>query len=168
MSNTRARVFVGLGRNLQRPAQQLRKALTELDQLPQTRLVGHSMLYGSKPLGPTDQPDYVNAVAQLQTGLDPHALLDELQRVEQRHGRERAARWGPRTLDLDILLFGTDVIESARLRVPHPQLHRRAFVLAPLHELAPDLELPGLGPLRDVVAAVDDSSVWPLQDPLDS
>jgi 2-amino-4-hydroxy-6-hydroxymethyldihydropteridine diphosphokinase len=155
--------FVGLGSNLEGPAGQLRRAFLELAELPQTRLIRYSPLYGSTPLGPPDQPDYVNAVAMLETSLDAHSLLGELQAVEQRHGRERADHWGPRTLDLDLLLYGDEQIDSPRLQVPHPQMHRRAFVLVPLHDLAPDLELPGLGPLLDYMPDMQDPGLWTLQ-----
>jgi 2-amino-4-hydroxy-6-hydroxymethyldihydropteridine diphosphokinase len=155
--------FVGLGSNLDGPAGQLRRAFVELAELPYTQLIRHSPLYGSKPVGPPDQPDYVNAAAMLQTSLNAHSLLDELQAVEQRHGRERADRWGPRTLDLDLLLYGDERIDSPRLQVPHPQMHRRAFVLVPLHELAPDLELPGRGPLRDFLPGKQNPDLW-IQD----
>jgi 2-amino-4-hydroxy-6-hydroxymethyldihydropteridine diphosphokinase len=148
--------YIGLGSNLGQPAQQLRAALRELEDLPETRLIRHSSLYLSPPLGPSDQPDYVNAVAILATSLDAHSLLDQLQAVEQRYGRERGEHWGPRTLDLDLLLFGEDRINSPRLQVPHPQMLRRAFVLVPLFELAPDLELPGLGPLAEALQGIPD------------
>lgn len=162
MSAVGVLAFVGLGSNLDQPEQQLRHALRELDDLRHTRLVRHSALYGSAPLGPPGQPDYVNAVAMLQTSLEAHALLDELQALEQRHGRERGEHWGPRTLDLDLLLYGQQRIMSPRLQVPHPQMHRRAFVLVPLHDLAPDIGLPGLGPLADYLPDVQDHGLWPL------
>lgn len=139
--------FVGLGSNLGRPVSQVRAALCELDALQETRLMQQSSLYRSPPLGPAGQPDYVNAVARLETRLAPHALLDRLQDIEQQHGRVRGKRWGPRTLDLDLLLFGDRRIASERLRVPHPEMARRPFVLFPLSEIAPDLTLPGIGPL---------------------
>jgi 2-amino-4-hydroxy-6-hydroxymethyldihydropteridine diphosphokinase len=154
--------FVGLGSNLDEPVAQLRRALLELAEIPHTRLIERSPLYGSTPLGPPGQPNYVNAVAMLETSLDAHSLLDELQAVEQRHGRERADRWGPRTLDLDLLLYGDALIDSPRLQVPHPQMHRRAFVLVPLHDLAPDLELPGLGPLLDYLPDMQEPGLWVL------
>jgi len=163
MSGAPTQVFIGLGSNLEQPAQQIRRALRELRELPDSRLVRHSALYGSTALGPSGQPDYVNAVALLQTGLDPLALLDRLQAIEQDHGRQRGARWGPRTLDLDILLYGDRQIASPRLRVPHPQMHRRAFVLAPLYEIAPDIDLPGLGRLQNYVSAPGDPDVWRLR-----
>lgn len=162
MSAADVRAFVGLGSNLNGPAAQLRRALLELAELPHTRLIGHSPLYGSTPLGPPDQPHYVNAVAMLQTSLDAHSLLEQLLAVEQRHGRERGDRWGPRTLDLDLLLYGDEQIDSPRLQVPHPQMHRRAFVLVPLHDLAPDLALPGLGPLLDHMPDMQDPGLWKL------
>lgn len=132
------RVYVGLGSNLAEPLQQLRDALRAIAALAQTSLVGVSSFYASDPLGPADQPRYVNAVAALDTALAPLELLDALQAVEQAQGRQRKAeRWGPRTLDLDILLFGDRLIDEPRLQVPHYHLHERAFVLYPLAELAP-------------------------------
>lgn len=148
------RAYVALGSNLGGPVRQVRSALAELDALEGVRLLEHSPLYRSPPLGPGTQPDYVNAVALLETTLDPHRLLDRLQAIEQRHGRERGVRWGPRTLDLDLLLYGEQRIASPRLRVPHPELGRRPFVLVPLYDIAPDLELPGLGPLADLLPAL--------------
>ncbi|WP_217476414.1 2-amino-4-hydroxy-6-hydroxymethyldihydropteridine diphosphokinase [Stutzerimonas stutzeri] len=132
------RVYIGLGSNLAEPRQQLRNALEALENIPSTRLVGVSSLYVSDPLGPSDQPRYNNAVAVLETSLTPLDLLDALQAIEQVQGRERKAeRWGPRTLDLDILLFGDRVLAEPRLTVPHYHLHARAFVLYPLAEVAP-------------------------------
>ena len=154
--------FVGLGSNLDRPARHLRRALRELGGLPDTQLIRHSRLYGSSPLGPPGQPDYVNAVAMLRTSLDAHGLLDQLQALERQHGRERGEHWGPRTLDLDLLLYGDEQIDSPRLQVPHPQMHRRAFVLVPLNDLAPDLLLPGLGPLPDFMPEVQGPGLWTL------
>ncbi len=137
------RVYIGLGSNLAEPQAQLRDAFDALAQLPDSRLAATSALYASDPLGPPDQPRYVNAVAALDTRLTPLQLLDALQAIEQRQGRQRKAeRWGPRTLDLDILLFGERLIDEPRLVVPHYHLHARAFVLYPLAELAPDLQLP--------------------------
>ncbi|RRW43948.1 2-amino-4-hydroxy-6-hydroxymethyldihydropteridine diphosphokinase [Pseudomonas luteola] len=138
------RVYIGLGSNLAEPRTQLESALAALSTLPQSRLVSRSSLYGSDPLGPADQPRYVNAVAALDTALEPLALLDELQAIEQQQGRVRKdERWGPRTLDLDILLFGSHTINEPRLTVPHYHMHARAFVLYPLAEIASDeLRLP--------------------------
>uniref|UniRef100_A0A486XSL1 2-amino-4-hydroxy-6-hydroxymethyldihydropteridine pyrophosphokinase n=1 Tax=Rheinheimera sp. BAL341 TaxID=1708203 RepID=A0A486XSL1_9GAMM len=137
------RCYIGLGANLADPVQQLEQAVAALHQLPQSRLVAVSALYGSKPMGPQDQPDYVNAVAAIDTTLPPEQLLDALQQIEQQQGRQRKdKRWGPRTLDLDILLYGNDIINSERLIVPHYGLKQREFVLYPLAEIAPKLSLP--------------------------
>ena len=154
--------YVGLGSNLNRPLRQVRDALQELRQIPGSRLVRHSPLYRSAPIGPPDQPDYVNAVAMLATELDPFDLLDALQAIETRHGRERSVHWGPRTLDLDLLLYADRRIDSPRLQVPHPQLHRRAFVLVPLHDIAPQLTVPGHGALSALLAAVDRQGLRPV------
>jgi 2-amino-4-hydroxy-6-hydroxymethyldihydropteridine diphosphokinase len=134
--------YVGLGSNLEDPARQVETALQELDRLPQTRLVRRSSLHRTKPVGYADQPDFINAVAQLETALPADRLLDELQALEARHGRTRSFPNAPRTLDLDLLLFGDLVMKSERLTVPHPRMLERAFVLEPLREIAPDLELP--------------------------
>jgi 2-amino-4-hydroxy-6-hydroxymethyldihydropteridine diphosphokinase len=148
------RVYIGLGSNLAEPLQQLRDALAALAQLPDTRLLAHSSFYASDPLGPPDQPRYVNAVAVLDTALQPWTLLDALQRIEQEQGRVRKAeRWGPRTLDLDILLFGERSIADERLRVPHYHMHARPFVLYPLAELAAELQLPDGRRLSELLAA---------------
>ena len=147
------RAYIGLGSNLDDPAAQVRRALDLLVSLPGSRLYSHSSLYRSAPLGPADQPDYVNAVAALDTDLDAHALLHELQAIETEQGRVRGdQRWGPRTLDLDLLLYGDAVINDAELTVPHPGLPVRAFVLYPLMEIAPDLMVPGRGSLQELVA----------------
>lgn len=137
------RVYIGLGSNLAEPLQQLRAALNAIAQLPHSTLVASSSFYVSDPLGPADQPRYVNAVAALDTELQPWALLDGLQRIEQEQGRVRKEeRWGPRTLDLDVLLFGDRLIDDERLTVPHYHMHARPFVLYPLAELAAELQLP--------------------------
>ncbi|MSR14493.1 MAG: 2-amino-4-hydroxy-6-hydroxymethyldihydropteridine diphosphokinase [Gammaproteobacteria bacterium] len=140
--------YVGIGSNLDHPERQVQSAVTELGEIRATEVRCYSSLYLSPPLGPPDQPDYVNAVAELVTALQPHALLDELQRLESAHGRIRDLRWGPRTLDLDLLLYGTLQLHDSRLTVPHPRLAERAFVVVPLCEIAPDLEIPGGGPLE--------------------
>ena len=137
------RCYIGLGANLANPVQQLEQAIAALGQVPHSRLVAVSSLYGSKPMGPQDQPDYVNAVAALDTTLLPEQLLDALQSIEQSQGRQRKAeRWGPRTLDLDILLYGEQIINTERLTVPHYGLKLREFVLYPLAEIAAELRLP--------------------------
>lgn len=147
------RVYIGLGSNLAEPRQQLEAALKALQQVPETTLAGVSALYASDPLGPPDQPRYVNAVAALDTDLEPLALLDALQAIELEQGRVRKdERWGPRTLDLDILLFGDRLIDEPRLRVPHYHMQARAFVLYPLADLAPALALPDGRLLADLLA----------------
>ncbi|CRN03805.1 2-amino-4-hydroxy-6-hydroxymethyldihydropteridinepyrophosphokinase [Pseudomonas sp. 34 E 7] len=136
------RIYIGMGSNLAAPQQQLRSAIDALAQLPGTTLAGVSAFYQSDSLLP-GQPRYTNAVAALDSDLAPLDLLDALQSIENDQGRERLERWGPRTLDLDILLFGDRLIDEPRLKVPHYQMHLRAFVLYPLAELAPaDLQLP--------------------------
>ena len=136
-------VYVGMGSNLDTPVQQLKDALAHLEQIEKTQLVNCSSFYASKPMGPQDQPDYVNSVAELDTQLSPIELLHALQRIELEQGRQRKnERWGPRTLDLDILLFGDLVIHTKELTVPHYGMQEREFVLYPLFELNPDLMLP--------------------------
>lgn len=149
------RVYIGLGSNLAEPREQLRGALKALAALPSSRFISASSLYVSDPLGPPDQPRYNNAVAALDTTLPPLALLDALQAIEQAQGRTRKAeRWGPRTLDLDILLYGDQLLNDARLTVPHYHLHARAFVLYPLAEVAPaTLRLADGRRLADLLAA---------------
>ena len=148
--------FVGLGANLGEPAQTLRDALRELDALPETRLLRASRLYRTPAWGGVAQPDYINAVAMLQTALPARGLLDALLAIERMHGRDRAreTRWGPRTLDLDLLLHGDARVDEPGLRVPHPHLHERAFVLLPMAEIAPDAVVPGVGRVRELAAAM--------------
>ena len=153
--------YVGLGSNLEQPRQQLTEALGELAELPGSRLGAHSSLYLSPPVGPADQPDYVNAVAAIVTSLSAESLLDALQTIENRHGRERTGeRWGPRTLDLDLLLYGDNQIRIPRLQVPHPRMGERAFVLVPLAEIASgELQIPGLGRLSDLLSKLSEDAV---------
>ena len=145
--------YVGLGSNLDRPRRQLLAAFDELAQLPQTRLAARSSFYRSAPLGHTAQPDFLNAVARLETGLAPEALLDALHAIERLHGRERRFADAPRTLDLDLLLYGEARIAGPRLKVPHPRMHERAFVLEPLLELDPQASVPGKGSAAGLLAA---------------
>jgi 2-amino-4-hydroxy-6-hydroxymethyldihydropteridine diphosphokinase len=148
--------YVALGSNLDDPLVQVERALQQLARLPRTRCVLRSSLYRSRPLGPVQQPDFINAVAGLLTELDPTALLAELQQLEAQLGRERpAVRWGPRRIDLDLLVHGTDTIRQPDLELPHPGIAERAFVLVPLAEFAPDLEVPGVGRVRRLVSRVD-------------
>lgn len=136
---------IGLGANLNDPAAQVEYALAELDRLPATRLLARSSLYASAPVGYVDQPDFINAVAQVETALAPRALLAALLDIEHRHGRERSFRNAPRTLDLDLLLYGDARFHEEGLTLPHPRMSERAFVLLPLLEIAPDIQIPGLG-----------------------
>lgn len=162
------RCYIGLGANLVEPVAQLQAAVTALGQLPETMLVQVSRFYSSKPMGPQDQPDYVNAVAALDTRLTPLALLRALQQIELAHGRQRKAeRWGPRTLDLDILLFGMQQIDHPELTVPHYGMRLREFVLYPLAELAPDLILPDGVVLQSLLQQVPLNGLTPLQPPCD-
>lgn len=138
------RCFIGLGSNLEDPVNQIETAFQELAALESCSLLNTSSLYRSAPVGPQDQPDFVNAVAELATALEPHALLDQLQALEHAHQRTRERHWGPRTLDLDLLLYGSEQINTARLTVPHRYIKQRSFVLYPLSEIAPDLEFPDL------------------------
>ncbi|MET0120893.1 MAG: 2-amino-4-hydroxy-6-hydroxymethyldihydropteridine diphosphokinase [Candidatus Thiodiazotropha sp. 6PLUC9] len=143
--------YIGLGSNLDLPRRQVERALAELARLDGAHLDGHSSLYRSQPVGPQDQPDFINAVARLSTTLEAEILLDALQALEQSHHRIRGERWGPRSLDLDLLLYGDQIIKTHRLKVPHPEIARRSFVLLPLKEIAPeDLYIPGVGTLQDI------------------
>ncbi|HEY3216207.1 MAG TPA: 2-amino-4-hydroxy-6-hydroxymethyldihydropteridine diphosphokinase [Candidatus Eisenbacteria bacterium] len=139
------KVFVGLGSNLGERESQIRLALDDLARLPSTRVVRASSLYDTEPIGEVDQPNFLNAVAQLDTELTARRLLWNLQLIERRLGRVRTRRWGPRTIDLDLLLYGELRIEEPDLRVPHPELTRRGFVLVPLVELDPMLVHPETG-----------------------
>lgn len=157
--------FIGLGSNLDDPVKQVRRALMELDLIPETQCVRKSGLYRNPPMGPQDQPDYVNAVAMVHTRLQPEALLDALLEIERLHGRVRGEqRWGPRTLDLDLLLYGQRVIVSPRLLVPHPGVAERTFVLYPLHEICADLNVPGFGALGELIARYPDSGLVRMDD----
>lgn len=157
--------YIGLGSNLEQPLQQVQGAIEALAQLPGSRLIAVSRLYRSEPLGPPGQPDYVNGVAALDTSLEPEALLDQLQAIENRHGRVRTLRWGPRTLDLDLLLFGGQVINTPRLTVPHPEMARRSFVLYPLADIAPALVLPDGRSLDSLLQGCPPAGLSVISDP---
>lgn len=145
-----ALAYIGLGSNLENPLAQVIRAFDELAEIPSTQLLARSPIYSSLPVGP-EQPDYINAVALLDTRLAPLALLDALQAIEQAHARVRIQHWGPRTLDLDLLLYDDDIIEMERLKVPHPYLTQRSFVLYPLADITPDLHLPDGTALADLL-----------------
>lgn len=155
------RAFVGLGGNLGDVETTLVEALWAIDGLPQTSIRAQSALYRSKPWGRGDQPDFLNGAVELQTRMTPRVLLEHLLAIEERFGRVRAKedRWGPRTLDLDLLVFGEEVIDEPGLHVPHPRLHERAFVLVPLAEIAPSLHIVGQGKVSDLLAQVDASGI---------
>lgn len=149
---------------MERPVAQLRLAFDALATLRDTQLVRRSGLWRSAPMGPQDQPDYVNAAAGLLTQLDAHTLLSELQAIEHSQGRRREGeRWGPRTLDLDLLVYAQERHEGGNLIVPHPGIAERAFVLAPLAQVAPALSVPGLGPISGLLQAVDCRDIAPLE-----
>ena len=156
---------IGLGANLNDPAAQVEYALAELDRLPDTRLIARSSLYASAPVGYVDQPDFINAVAQVETSLAPLALLAALLDIEHRHGRERSFRNAPRTLDLDLLLYGDAHFHEDGLTLPHPRMHERGFVLLPLLEIAPDAVIPGHGRAADWLAGCADQNVTVLPPP---
>ncbi|HEX5364290.1 MAG TPA: 2-amino-4-hydroxy-6-hydroxymethyldihydropteridine diphosphokinase [Gallionella sp.] len=156
--------FIGLGSNLERPSSQLQRAFADIDSLPDTRLVAHSGLYRSAPVGYLDQPDFVNAVAQVVTGLSPQSLLQSLLQIEHDHGRERSFRNAPRTLDLDVLLYDDLQLHEHGLTIPHPQMHLRAFVLQPLLEISPDCIIPGVGKAEMVLSACQDQVLERLAD----
>ena len=143
MQLERQRVYIALGSNLASPLEQVNAAVQPLGEIPYSRIIAVSSFYRTPPLGPQDQPDYLNAAVALETTLEPEELLNHTQRIELQQGRVRkAARWGPRTLDLDIMLFGNDVINTERLTVPHYDMKNRGFMLWPLFEIAPDLTFP--------------------------
>lgn len=159
------RAWVGLGSNLDDPAHQLQRALLALAKLPCTRLLRHSRLYRSAPWGITNQPAFVNAIAELQTLLEPRALLDELLAIERAQGRCRDdTRWGPRTLDLDLLSYADVQSNDLQLTLPHPHLAERAFVLAPWSELDADMEIPGVGVVGNLLARIGDHDCVPLDE----
>lgn len=168
-SSTASIAYIGIGSNLDSPSAQVRRAAAALSKLPQTRLTALSPLYRNPAVGPGAQPDYVNAVAGVETSLEPHDLLDALQAIEREQGRVRGpTRWQPRTLDLDLLLYGDRVIADARLTVPHPRMRERAFVLRPLYDLDRTLDVPRLGSLEHLLARVSQESLHRIDDPADA
>lgn len=164
MTRTPVIAYIGLGANLAEPVAQLRTALAALGRTSALELLAVSPLYRNPPMGPEDQPDYVNAVAAVRTSLSPEALLDILQAIENEQGRVRRVRWGARTLDLDLLLYGQISLATPRLTVPHAGLKERAFVLKPLADIAADLVLPDGATLTECLAAVDCSGLIRIDD----
>lgn len=153
------KAFIGLGANLGDPRDQVRRAIASLAELPGTRLLAVSSLYRSAPVGVGAQPDFTNAVAEIATTLGARALLEALLAAERRFGRRREFPGAPRTLDLDLLLYGDRVIVEPGLVVPHPRMHERAFVLAPLAEIAPDVAIPGKGRAKTLLAACPNQKI---------
>ena len=152
--------YIGLGSNLDEPDRQLSSAISSLQGLSASRLVTRSSYYRSEPLGPAGQPDYINAAVKLETTLTAHELLGEMQEIELLHGRQRSGvRWGPRTLDLDLLLYGDEQIDTVTLRVPHPEIANRNFVLQPLYEISAELYIPGVGSVRELLSRLGDQGL---------
>jgi 2-amino-4-hydroxy-6-hydroxymethyldihydropteridine diphosphokinase len=154
--------YIGLGSNLGNPVATLRAAAEALAMMPDTRLGAISSFYANPPVGYVEQPDFVNAVAKVETALAPRALLDELLAIERRFGRVRDFPNAPRTLDLDVVLYSSEVVDEPGLTIPHPRMHERAFVIVPLAEIAPDLVIPGRGPVGGLVRQVESRSLRKL------
>ena len=160
--------YVGLGSNLDAPAEQVRRALRALPDIERTRLIARSSLYGSRAWGLTDQPDFVNAAAGLLTRLSLDEFFQALRQLERQLGRKPpTVRWGPRRIDLDLLLFDQERRDTPELKLPHPGVVSRNFVLYPLHEFAPDLPIPGSGRVSELLGQVDRSGLWRLDEPAD-
>ena len=167
LAAVRSTVFIAFGSNMDSPLDHVQRALHDIDELPETALLKVSSLYETAPVGITEQPQFVNAVAQFATTLSPHDLLMRLHAIEAQHGRVRnsasEARNGPRTLDLDILLFDNSQISERGLTIPHPRMHERAFVLLPLLEIAPQVVIPGKGLAKQLLVSLDVSGVSQLK-----
>ena len=144
-------VFIGLGSNLADPITQIESAITALNDYDEITVVARSSLYSSPPMGPQDQPDYINAVIEIETALFAHHLLDALQDIEQQQGRVRKRHWGERTIDLDLLVYGNNVLDDERLQVPHPGITVRSFVLYPLAEIATNITIPTMGKIEQLL-----------------
>jgi 2-amino-4-hydroxy-6-hydroxymethyldihydropteridine diphosphokinase len=151
--------YVGLGSNLEQPVAQLQRAFGQLEALPQTLLVARSRMYRTRPFGPVTQNDFVNAAAGLLTQLSAQDLLAALRTIETSQGRQREVRWGPRTLDLDLLVFGTQQLQGEALTLPHPGIAERGFVLVPLADISPTLHVPGLGTVEQLLRRLPDTGI---------
>lgn len=157
--------YIGIGSNQQDPIKQAQQAIEALKLLPSSEIIKCSSLYCSTPMGPQDQPDYINAVVAIETQLNPIALLDALQAIEQNQGRVRKDnRWGPRTLDLDIILYDNQTIDSERLVIPHYGMHEREFVLYPLLEITPQLTLPNGTHLSHLISLCDKNGLTTISE----
>jgi 2-amino-4-hydroxy-6-hydroxymethyldihydropteridine diphosphokinase len=151
--------YIGVGSNMGDPVAEVRIAIQSLGRLDRTRLIAASRLYRTRPFGPVAQGDFINAVAGVLTQLDPHELLAALRALEATRGRKRAERWGPRILDLDLLVYGGQRVDTPELTVPHPGIAERGFVLAPLADVAPDLDVPGAGRVAALLRALPDTGI---------
>lgn len=156
--------YIALGSNLDKPKQQLKSAITALKSLPDSRFLKVSPFYRTEPVGPAGQPDYINAAAAIETTLSPTALLDALQAIENDQGRVRSIHWGARVLDLDILLYGNEIIATERLTIPHKEMSWRHFALLPLTDIAPNLTLPTGQSLRKLLQGIDRNGIERLRD----
>ena len=162
MTSSSTLAYIGLGSNLDNPLGQLESAYSALKKLPYSTLESISNIYQSKPVGPQDQPDYLNAVTCIRTNLKPEQLLNALQAIELEQGRVRDIHWGARTIDLDIILFGNLEVKSTLLTIPHPEMHQRNFVLIPLSDLNPNLILPNEIALSFLLQKTDKTSIYEL------
>ena len=155
--------YIGVGSNLNGPEGQVERAIDAVSRIPESELDARSSLYQSRPFGPVDQPDFVNAVVRLVTKLDAPSLFHHLQQIENLLGRIRGEHWGPRVIDLDLLVFGDMIIDLDDLNVPHPGIAERNFVLLPLQEIAHDLVIPGLGKVADIAVCHDEPRIRPIR-----
>lgn len=156
-------VYIGLGSNMRSPRQQIKSAIKSIGKIASTRVLKASSLYKSKPVGPQNQNDYINAVVKVETELMPLELLDCMQNIENQYGRIREERWGPRILDLDILMFGKEIIQDHKLTIPHSEIENRSFVLVPLAEIDSNCLIPGKGLISDLLAVIDQEDLELLQ-----
>ena len=155
--------YIGLGSNMNSPIKQIKSAIKSIEEIASTEITDVSSLYKSKPVGPQNQDDYINAVVKIETELMPYQLLECVQEIEKQHGRIRGERWGPRVIDLDILMYGNEIMIDQKLTIPHPEIHNRSFVLVPLAEIDSDCEIPGKGSVSDLLATIDKSNIVQLQ-----
>ena len=155
--------YIGLGSNMNSPVKQIKSAITSIEEIISTKIIGVSSLYKSKPVGPQNQDDYINAVIKIETKLVPYQLLECLHDIEEKHGRIRKEHWGPRILDLDILIFGNEIMVDEKLTIPHPEIENRSFVLAPLIEIDPDCIIPKKGLASDLLATIGKDNIVQIQ-----